>query len=35
MKMFMRGIGAMLTDELFWLLMVLAACAYLLGVIYG
>lgn len=35
MKMFMRGIGAMLADELFWLLMVLASCAYLLGVMYG
>lgn len=35
MKMFMRGVMAMLFDELFWPLLVLAACAYLLGVIYG
>lgn len=35
MKMFMRGVSAMLADELFWLLMVLASCAFLLGVIYG
>lgn len=35
MKQFMRGIGAMLADELFWLLMTLAAAAYLVGVIYG
>lgn len=35
MKLFLRGVLAMLIDELFWLLVVLAACAYLVGVIYG
>lgn len=35
MKLMLRGILAMLKDELFWLLVVLAACAYLVGVIYG
>lgn len=35
MKTFMRGIIAMLEDELFWWLMWLAACAYLVGLIYG
>lgn len=35
MKMFLRGVLAMLNDELFRLLVVLAACAVLVGVIYG
>lgn len=35
MKIFMRGIRAMLEDELFWLLICLAAGAYLVGLIYG
>ena len=35
MKLFLRGIMAMLHDELFWLLICLAACAYLVGLIYG
>lgn len=35
MKLFLRGVLAMLNDELFWLLVVLASCAYLVGVIYG
>lgn len=35
MKLFLRGVLAMLNDELFWLLVILAACAYLVGVIYG
>lgn len=35
MKLFLRGVLAMLNDELFWLLVVLAACAVLVGVIYG
>lgn len=35
MKLFLRGVLAMLNDELFWLLVVLAACAYLVVVIYG
>ncbi|ANN86154.1 hypothetical protein BI096_gp51 [Enterobacter phage Arya] len=35
MKPLMRGILAMLEDELFWLLICLAACAWLVGLIYG
>lgn len=35
MKLMLRGVLAMLNDELFWLLVVLAACACLVGVIYG
>lgn len=35
MKLFLRGVLAMLNDELFWLLVVLAASACLVGVIYG
>lgn len=35
MKLFLRGVLAMLNDELFWLLVVLAACTYLVVVIYG
>lgn len=35
MKLFLRGVLAMMNDELFWLLVVLAACAYLVVVIYG
>ena len=35
MKLFLRGILAMLKDELFLLLVVLAACAVLVWVIYG
>lgn len=35
MKLFLRGVLAMLNDELFWLLVVLAGCAVLVGVIYG
>lgn len=35
MKLFLRGVLAMLNDELFWLLVVLAACAYVVVVIYG
>ena len=35
MKLFLHGVLAMLNDELFWLLVILAACAYLVGVIYG
>lgn len=35
MKLFLRGVLAMLNDKLFWLLVVLAACASLVGVIYG
>ena len=35
MKLFLRGVLAMLNDELFWMLVVLAACAYLVVVIYG
>lgn len=35
MKLMLRGILAMLNDELFWLLVCLAACAYLVGLIYG
>lgn len=35
MKMMLRGILAMLSDDLFWLLICLAACAYLVGLIYG
>lgn len=35
MKLFLRGIMAMLDDELFWLLIILAVCAWLAGIIYG
>lgn len=35
MKQLLRGVLAMLNDELFWLLVVLAACAVLVVVIYG
>lgn len=35
MKLFLRGVLSMLHDELFWLLVILAVCAYLVGVIYG
>ena len=35
MKLFLRGVLAMLNDELFWLLVVLAVFAVLVGVIYG
>lgn len=35
MKLMLRGILAMLNDELFWLLICLAACAWLVGVVYG
>lgn len=31
MKLFLRGVLAMLSDELFWLLICLAACAWLWG----
>lgn len=35
MKLFLRGVIATLEDELFWLLICLAACAWLVGLIYG
>lgn len=35
MKLLWAGIIAMLEDELFWWLMLLAACAWLVGLIYG
>lgn len=35
MKLLWAGILAMLQDELFWLLVCLAACAWLVGLIYG
>lgn len=35
MKSLWLGIMAMLNDELFWLLIILAVCAWLAGIIYG
>lgn len=34
MKTLIRGIMATLQDEFFWLLICLAACAWLVGLIY-